>query len=82
MADDINIVITADDSSLISSFEEITANAEQLDEQMGDLSESIDEAFQPRGVQNYGNALQGTNQQLQKTEKQAKKTSKFQDLEE
>ena len=76
MAEDINIVITADDSSLISSFEEITANAEQLDEQMGDLSESIDEAFQPRGVQNYGNALQGTNQQLQKTEKQAKKTSK------
>ena len=76
MAEDINIVITADDSSLISSFEEITANAEELNEQMEDLSESIDEAFQPRGVQNYGNALQGTNQQLQKTEKQAKKTSK------
>lgn len=76
MAEDINIVITADDSSLISSFEEITANAEQLDEQMGDLSESIDEAFQPRGVQNYDRALQGTNTQLKKTEKQAKKTSK------
>ena len=76
MAEDINIVITADDSSLISSFEEITANAEQLDEQMGDLSESIDEAFQPRSVQNYDRALQGTNKELKKTEKQAKKTSK------
>ena len=43
---------------------------------MGDLSESIDDAFKPRGVQNYGKALQGTNQQLQRTEKQAKKTSK------
>jgi len=76
MAEDINIVITADDSSLISSFEEITANAEQLNEQMEDLSESIDDTFQHRGVQNYSGAVQTVNKDLKKIDNTAKKTSK------
>ena len=71
----IEVIIDADDSGFIEGIEQSNDQAKQLDQTAKDLNKSLDNAFKPRSVQNYGNALEGANKSLAKNEKQVKKTT-------
>jgi hypothetical protein len=71
----IEVIVSADDSELLESFENIAKQSEDLQESADDLSGSLDKAFKPRQVQQYGKALDGTTKQLDKQDKQVKKNN-------
>ena len=71
--ENIEIIFTTDDSSLMQSFEDISQQAEDLQESAEEVEGTLNKAFRPRNVQQYGKALEGTTKKLDDQNKQVKK---------
>ena len=71
--ENIEIIFTTDDSSLMQSFEDISQQAEDLQESAEEVEGTLNKAFRPRNVQQYGKALDGTTKKLDDQNKQVKK---------
>ena len=74
--EEIIIPITADDSGIIRSFEDVNSEAMALDSTAKDLSKTLDSTFKPRSVGKLNNGVNESTKSLGKQEKQLKKNSK------
>jgi hypothetical protein len=73
--EEIIIPITADDSGIIQSFEDVNSEAMALDSTAKDLSKTLDSTFKPRSVGKLNNGVNESTKSLGKQEKQLKKNS-------
>ena len=74
--EEIIIPITADDSGIIRSFEDVNSEAMALDSTAKGLSKTLDSTFKPRSVGKLNNGVNESTKSLGKQEKQLKKNSK------
>ena len=76
MAEEIKIVITADESGAIQSFNNVEESAESLDKTASGISNSLNKAFSgTKNVEQYGQAVNNTSTTLNKADKATKKAT-------
>ena len=76
MAEEIKIVITADESGAIQSFNNVEESAESLDKTASGISNSLNKAFSgTKNVEQYGQAVNNTSNTLGKADKATKKAT-------
>lgn len=75
MVNDIEVKITADDSGLISSLKEISEQTAELSDTASDVSDKLNDAFQPKNISPYSDALDDNTKAKKKNEEQTKKTT-------
>ena len=67
MAEEIKIVITADESGAIQSFNNVEESAESLDKTASGISNSLNKAFSgTKNVEQYGQAVRKTGLRFRK----------------
>lgn len=76
---DVNVNIVFDDGGIIDGFNEIQSKSEQLESTSADLSDSLNNAFNPDEVEAYNKELKGTESQISKVDKATKQLAKDQD---
>lgn len=76
MAEEIKIVITADESGAIQSFNNVEESAESLDKTASGISNSLNKAFSgTKNVEQYGQAVNNTSTTLNNADKATKKAT-------
>jgi len=75
MAENIEIKIVTDDTSIMESFKEIEDSAVELKDTADELSESMDKAFKQPNVPRFNDELKKTKKGLAETDKEAKKAN-------
>ena len=76
MAEEIKIVITADESGAIQSFNNVEESAESLDKTASGISNNLNKAFSgTKNVEQYGQAVNNTSNTLNKADKATKKAT-------
>ena len=73
--EEVIVPITADDSGIIQSFEELNSEAEDLDATAKGLNKTLDSTFKQRNIPKMGAQVNSTTKALSGQEKQLKKTS-------
>lgn len=73
--EEVIVPITADDSGIIQSFEDVNAQAEDLDTTAKGLNKTLDNTFKQRNIPKMGEAVNSNTKALGAQEKQLKKTS-------
>lgn len=76
MADDIVVRITADDSGLLDSMQNIDQQAIQLNDTIEQTSETIKDGFDAKNIDNYNKKLDDTNKKTKQTSKSQKELNK------
>ena len=74
--DEIVVRITADDTEILASFDNIREQAEQLDSTVSNTGNNIDNSMNPTPINNMGDGIKDTNKQLIPLNTNMKKTGK------
>jgi hypothetical protein len=73
---EIKVVVVADDTGLLESFEDINEQMEATEESSKSLNQSLDNTFRPRETQGFSKSIDNSTVSLQKQEKQVKKNTR------